>query len=222
MPTTPISVNPTTAKGDILSFDGSSRSRVAVGTNGQILTARSTATSGFQYESVSISSPKFEYISTVSLTANAATVTFSSIPTTYKWLRVFGSTNSTSTSGAQPIIVLNANTTKTYYHHSHYRNGATVTTSWSNQTGGRYVAEIGSVGEGQVFVADIACNTTTNHETTLNIRCADNQYTNSNTRWTVQTAHVLLGDSITSILLKNVSTDVFGSGSVFELFGRKA
>lgn len=217
-----IGISPASAKGDILSFNGSSRSRIAVGTTGQILTARSSAASGVQFESSSIAPAKFDLISSSTLTANSATVTFSSIPTTYKWLKIIATTSTASTGGSQPIIVLNANSTKTYYWQALYRSGASVLGTFSNRTDGIYVSEVGNTGSGQQFTVDIACNNTTNHETQFYYRSTDSDRTNTNIRFTIGTANVLLGASITSILLKNISTDVFGSGSSFHLYGRTA
>lgn len=216
-----IGISPTSAKGDILSFDGSSRSRVAVGTNGQVLTARSSASSGMQFETATVASPAFDLISTTTLTANSATVTFSSIPSTYKWLKVVGNSNSNSTNGSVPRIVLNSDTTKTYYYHLYYRDGVTLTTSWSNATNGMQLNITGNSGNGTRFEIDISRNTTTNHETAFFSRSVDNNATNSTIRWTVVTAHTTLGASLTSILLKMGTTDVYGSGSSFHLYGRK-
>jgi hypothetical protein len=216
-----IGISPTSAKGDILSFDGSSRSRVAVGTNGQILTARSSAASGIQYETPATAVPVFELISTTTLTANAATVTFSSIPDTYKWLKIVADANSNSTNGMQPIIVLNSDTSKSNYYYYNYRNGATVDSLWGSQQNGVAVTATGNSGQGTRFEIDISKNTATNHETVFFSRSVDNSSSNATIRWTILSAHVSLGASLTSILLKNVTSDVYGSGSSFHLYGRK-
>jgi hypothetical protein len=215
-----IGISPTSAKGDILSFDGSSRSRVAVGTNGQILTARSSAASGIQYETSAVAVPVFQLIATTTLTANSATITFSSIPDTYKWLKIVGNSNSNSTNGSNPRIVLNSDTSKTNYYYWLFRNGVTLDSSRSNTTNGLNVNAIGMNSNGTRFEIDIAKNTATNHETGFFSRAVDNDSTNTTIRWTVVTAHVSLGASLTSILLKMGSTDVYGSGSSFHLYGR--
>ncbi len=217
-----IGISPTSAKGDILSFDGSSRTRVAVGTNGQILTARSSAASGFQYETANVSSPKFELISTTTLTANAATFTFSSIPAAYKWLKIIGNVNSNSTSGCQPTIILNSDTSLSNYYHLRYRSGATVSSSWSNNINGVTLNFSGSSGEGSAFEINIPKNTTTNHETIWFSRLVDHSYNNSTIRWNVVAGYIMLGSELTSIKFRNISTDVFGTGSSFHLYGSKA
>ena len=216
-----IGISPTSAKGDILSFDGSSRSRVAVGTNGQILTARSSATSGMQFETVATSSPVFELIATTTLTASTATVTFSSIAASYKWLKIIGNLTSNTTNGAQPTLVPNTNSTLTTYYHQRYRNGVSTTAIWGNSSNGYVLNYVGHTGNGQVLEIDIAKNTTTNHETTILSRLVDNSYDNSAIRWTNTTAQVLLSAELTSIRFRNISTDTFGSGSSFHLYGRK-
>jgi hypothetical protein len=222
MPIASIGISPTSAKGDILSSDGSSRSRVPVGTNGQVLTAQSTATSGMQFESPSFASPAYELIASSLLTANAATVTFSSIPTTYKWLKVIGQARGSTTGGAQPIIVLNSNTSKSYTFANLYRSGtASVTTEMSSRSNGMYLAVTGNTGDGLTFEVDISGSTSTSLGTVFYSRCAESSNANSPIRWSVVTAKVELGAAITSILFKNISTDVYGANSQFLLYGRK-
>jgi len=221
MPIASIGIGPTSAKGDILSSNGSSRSRVPVGTNGQILTARSTATSGMQFETISVVSPVYELIASSLLTANSATVTFSSIPTTYKWLKVIGQARSSTTNGAQPIIVLNSDTTKSYTFANRYKSGATLTTEMSSRSDGMYLEVIGNTGNGLAFEVDIACTTSTALGTVFYSRCAALNNTNSTIRWSVVTARVELGATVTSILFKNISTDVYGAKSQFLLYGRR-
>lgn len=109
-----ISLNPTSAKGDIFTFDGSSRSRLSVGTNGQILTARSTATNGLQWETPPSSSSTFELISTSSITSSVTQITFSSIENSYDELHVYGFIKATSDWDTTLAIRINSNTTLNY------------------------------------------------------------------------------------------------------------
>lgn len=99
MPTqSQISLSPISAKGDTFSFDGSSRIRVPVGTNGQILTAVSSAGSGLAWSTLgSVSSGGLQLISSSTLTADG-TVSFINIPTgtgSYVALHIFGYARST-------------------------------------------------------------------------------------------------------------------------------
>lgn len=221
MPIASIGISPTSAKGDILSSNGSSRSRVPVGTNGQILTARSTATSGMQFETASVVSPVYELISSSLLTANSSTVTFSSIPTTYKWLKVIGQARGSTTNGAQTVIVLNSDTTKSYTYANLYRSGATVTTEMASRSNGMYLDVVGNSGNGLTFEVDIACTTSTSLSTVFYSRSAALNNTNTTIRWSVVTAQVALNATVTSIVLKLPGLDVFGANSQFLLYGRK-
>jgi len=221
MPISSIGISPTSAKGDILSSNGSSRSRVPVGTNGQIITARSTATSGMQFETASVVTPVYELIASSLLTANSTTVTFSSIPTTYKWLKVICQARGSTSNGATPYIVLNSDTSKNYPYSLQYRSQATVTTSTSSLSGGMYLEQNGNTGDGLTFEVDIACTTSTSLSTVFYSRCAALSNTNSTIRWTVLTSRVNLEATVTSILFKLTSTDVYGANSQFLLYGRK-
>jgi len=75
------------AKGDIITATAADTpARLAVGTNGQVLTANSATATGLEY--TTISSGSMTLISTTALTG-ASTITISSIPTTgYKDLRL--------------------------------------------------------------------------------------------------------------------------------------
>lgn len=84
-----ISINPTSAKGDILSHDGSSRIRIPTGTNGQILTASSSAGLLWKTFSTTATNKTVALIADVTTTASLSTYTISSIPSTYQDLKLF-------------------------------------------------------------------------------------------------------------------------------------
>lgn len=128
-----ISLNPTSAKGDILSSDGSSRTRLSVGTNGQILTARSTATNGIQWETAPQIGSTFELISTTLVTSDITSVTFSSIANSYDELHLYGFIRAQSASPNSSLSIrLNTNTTSNY---QWVRMGVTDTTALANYDG---------------------------------------------------------------------------------------
>lgn len=102
------SATPLTSKGDILSHNGTSTVRIPVGSNGQVVVARSTATIGSAWETAA-TQPTGEYVLIGSsyITANTATVSFSSITSSYKVLILTGIARS---SGSNTTISVRYNT----------------------------------------------------------------------------------------------------------------
>jgi hypothetical protein len=84
-----ISINPTSAKGDILSHDGASRIRIATGTSGQILTASSSAGLLWKTFNAASTDTTVALIANVTTTTALSTYTISSIPQTYQDLKLF-------------------------------------------------------------------------------------------------------------------------------------
>lgn len=114
-----ISLNPVSAKGDILTHNSSSRSRLGIGSDNQILTARSTATLGIAWESKTVNVGDFVLIASSSVTASATSITISSAPqSAYDHFLLTGTcvglggvfnggiilTNNTSTTGGFPYL----------------------------------------------------------------------------------------------------------------------
>jgi len=78
---------PISSKGDIVTHDGTTAKSFPVGTDGQILTAQSTAPSGIVWANLNTGSTQYyKLIESKFLTAAANSVTFSSIPSTYDQL----------------------------------------------------------------------------------------------------------------------------------------
>lgn len=92
-----ISLNPTSAKGDILSLDGLSRSRLAVGTNGTVLTSRSSTSLGVNWETLS-SEQALVAISSNTVTAAVTSYDITSIPWT-SYTNILINVNLTAMSG---------------------------------------------------------------------------------------------------------------------------
>jgi len=104
-----------TTKGDILTHDGTSPVRLAVGSEGQVLTSQSTATYGLSWRAAPASSiSKWDLIHNAVTTANgAATYTISNIPSTYHCLRfiVQGKSTSTAIATTEAFIRINGDST---------------------------------------------------------------------------------------------------------------
>jgi len=113
------------AKGDIIAATAAdTASRLAVGTNGQVLTADSTASTGLKWATAS--SGGMTSIATGSLTGGSVTV--SSIPQTYVSLYVVLSAYSTNFDDVCGIRI-NSDTTANYYQGAYVKNlGGTVST----------------------------------------------------------------------------------------------
>jgi hypothetical protein len=113
-----ISLNPTSAKGDILTTDGSSRIRTPVGTSAQILVARSSTSTGLSWETPPSSSAKYELIASGVVTTEVQKVDItipSGMGTTYKHVMVIATAyksvdNETANAG---FILINNTTSGT-------------------------------------------------------------------------------------------------------------
>ena len=214
-----ISLNPTSAKGDILSFNGSSRSRISAGSNGQILTARSSASSGAQFETITAATADFALVSSSVLTANSATVVFSSIPL-YKYLKIVCFASSATTNGAEPRIFVNAVTSG--YTWSAYERTTTdyqvnsVTTSAFFKT----TAYDGHTGSGILLEIDIYGANNSSASLLFQSKHAMVQSAASTRRQGMSVGRLSTGVIVTSVTFSLGSTDVYGTGSEFSLYGR--
>jgi hypothetical protein len=112
---------PLTTKGDLYGFS-TVPARVAVGTNGQVLTADSTNANGVAWATAAAGG--MTLIATGTGTGSSATITFSSIPATYKHLMVVFEEVRTSTGDTS--VKLNYNGSTAAYD---FRFGGTDTTN---------------------------------------------------------------------------------------------
>jgi hypothetical protein len=105
------------AKGSLIVHTGTGTTELAVGTDGQILSAQSTATAGISWIANTASSVTvgMVQISSTTATASIATVSFTAIPSTYKHLvlYVIGRTDSGSTAATLRINI-NSDSTSAY------------------------------------------------------------------------------------------------------------
>ena len=108
------------SKGDIVSSDGTTRSRLPVGTDGQVLTAQSSASVGLSWVAgPAASQSSFVLVESSTLTAGASSFTFSNLPTSYHTFRMIfqgkETTTQTGFDGRAAYIRLNGDTVASNY-----------------------------------------------------------------------------------------------------------
>jgi hypothetical protein len=164
----------------------------------------------------------FYNIATANGTGSSGTITFSSIPSTYKHLQIRFIAKSTDTSGGIGYIFYKSNNATIYRHHELYGNGSTAYASNGNDGqgylygglayGNASIANIYAVG-----IIDILDYASTTKNKTYRIMWGQN--TNSTYSGDISLGSYLEGTSaITSLTL---STDLgnFTTASSFALYG---
>ena len=131
------STTPLTSKGDILSHNGTSTVRIPVGSNGQVLIARSTATIGSAWETAATQATgEYLLIGSSYITANTATVSFTSITSSYKVLILTGIARSSGSSSPIISVRYNNGTGTRVLNYTRYDDGSgavsSVTTNDTN------------------------------------------------------------------------------------------
>ena len=125
------------AKGDLIGGTGADTfSRLAVGTNGQVLTADSTTATGLKWATAG-SSGAMTQIADTTLGSTTADITFSSIPSTYNHLMIVisGKCSSTSVNGTDFNVQFNSDTGSNYRYSrntTYAGSGGTVTLTGNN------------------------------------------------------------------------------------------
>ena len=113
------------AKGDLITATAADTpARLAVGTNGQLLSANSSASTGLEWITPAASGG-ITLISSQSL--SGATITFSSIPQTYKHLQLVLRNFYSNSNGTSCILRINGGDTSTFYKRSVVRTSSTTT-----------------------------------------------------------------------------------------------
>jgi hypothetical protein len=156
-------------KGDLVVADGTAEGRLAVGSDGQILTASSTDSLGVKWINAPAATQKWATISYAVVTASTTGIVFDNIPSTYTDLKLICAPRSTTTSSHAVFrVYANAFTSHTTYYD--YYNDTTVATDTVTANGSIYMGNgaVASAGDGHnsLFVIDIMnyANTTKGKE----------------------------------------------------------
>lgn len=216
------SSSPLTTKGDVYVY-GSADARLPVGTNGQVLTADSTQALGVKWAAASGSGGDLVKITEQVLSSAAATITFSSIPGTYRNLQlILQGRGDASATFVSCYLQCNGDTGANYDVGQFY--GAAAATGGNSliaQTSlllGDITAATGPSGAASSVVATLAnYKGTTFHKS---ISAANENIRNTTTGYFVE----LLGGrwrntaAITSLMLL-LSSGNFAAGTVATLYG---
>lgn len=139
-----------TTKGDILTHNGTTLSRVAAGTNGYALKSDSTATNGASWTvAPSGSTASYVPIANSVLTANAASVSITSIPGSYKAIGIIAISKDTS-SGQRDLRIRFNNATTGYSFVSRAFTGASGYNFQSNSGTSLLIETVGGNGSNNV------------------------------------------------------------------------
>lgn len=154
----------------------------------------------------------YTLIATQTLTAAAASVTFSSIPATYKDLVL--EMVAQDTASAYFIVRFNGDTASNYSRTVLRGNGSAASSfRGSNETA--YYASTGGSADKRVSIANIMSYASTNvFKTVVARENADSVLDANATLWRKSPA-----EAITSIAINGTSGSSIGSGSVFRLWG---
>jgi hypothetical protein len=122
--------SPLTTKGDLYGYS-TADARIPVGTNGQVLTADSTAATGVAW-ATSSASGGLTLLSTTTFNNTVSNYTVSSISGSYKHLLIVGSGLQTANAAVQPITFQFNGDTAANYNDSGIRNNAGTIQSYSD------------------------------------------------------------------------------------------
>ena len=207
-----------TAKGDLIAGTGSATfDNLPVGTNGQTLVADSTASTGLKWATAS--SGAVTAIQTITTSGAATNVSFTSIPGTYKNLRIVYQAALTGTTWDEFLLRFNGNTGANYDRQILQGRGTTVTAA---DTFGSTSIRIGNMNEingtsGQITIANYK-------DTTFDKQAVSYFFGKHGTSTTNVFVGLFAGtlrstSAVTQIDLFNLGSQAFVNGSSFTLYG---
>lgn len=195
------------AKGDLIAASAADTpARLAVGTNGQVLTADSTASTGLAWSTPT--SGGWTQISSGSLSGNVYTI--SSIPSTYKDLR-FVMMNGSSSGGGVLFLRLNGDSATNYYYTT---INSTQNTSYVNGNSNvQGILDFNGISAGQGLIFEIYEYASTN------IRKLYNEWQWNKTNYDAKIGGYNSASAITSLSVQPQSSN--WSAGTWQLWGLK-
>ena len=160
----------------------------------------------------------FESIATATGTGSSDTITFSSIPSTYKHLQIRGIANDTA--GFEASLVLNGDTAGNYVYHRLLGNGSTASATGSVGDSWIRIGNSGSTADTfATYIIDIQDYTsTTRNKTTRTFTGRD---LNGSGSASLYSGLWLSTSAVTSVSIVNVGARSWTSTTTFALYGIK-
>ena len=169
----------------------------------------------------------YESIATVTAAGGEASLSFTSIPSTYKHLQIRGLYRDETTGGFTRMIGIrfNSDSATNYSYHILYGNGSTVTSLGGATSNTTYTGYIGTDADWTSncfgsFITDITDYASTSKNKTIRtFGGGDDNTVNANHRMGISSGAWFSTSALTSISLTPAST--FAAGTTFALYGVK-
>jgi hypothetical protein len=206
------------AKGDLIAATAADTpARLAVGTNGQVLTADSTAATGLKWAAAS--SGAVSVIQTITTSGSATNVSFTSIPSTYTNLRISYQAALTGTTWDDFLLRINGNTGANYDRQILMGRAGSASAA---ETFGQTSIRIGNMTEingsiGQIVIPNY--KNTVFDKAAVNYFFAKHGTSSTNTFVGVFGGTLRSTSAVTQIDLFNNGSQAFVNGSTFTLYG---
>lgn len=190
-------------------------------------------TGTLKYESMLAGNPAYDpaatwLISRQTLSSNVASVTFSSIPSTYQHLQLRILSRSTRTAMANLNIQINSNTGTVYTRHELVGDGATATASGAvagGVTNANIARSTGTDSAANIFAVSIIdihdYASTTKNKTIRSFYGIDNNSATPAGTIGLRSVLYIGTDAISALTLTSASSTNFVTGSTFALYGFK-
>lgn len=162
----------------------------------------------------------YESIATVNLTSSASTITFSSIPATFKHLQIRSIMQQTGSGASEQVLRFNSDSGTNYAWHQLYGDGSTAAAAsgGTSQTGIGYAwSPQGGIAYGGVIVDILDYANTSKNKTTRSL----NGWDRNGSGYVLFRSGLWMNTAaVTSITLTSTGTD-YAANSSFALYGIK-